>query len=109
MRILLDHCVDRRLARSFPNHQVSTAAQMGWYRLRNGKLLSTGAGQFDVMLTVDKNLRYQQNLSKLPLAVVVMLAPTIKLADLLPLVPGVEESLKTLKPCTLLEVRPPPP
>ena len=109
MRILLDHCVDRRLARSFPSHQVKTAAQMGWFRLRNGKLLSTGAGQFDVMLTVDQNLRHQQNLATLPLAVVVMVAPTIKLADLLPFVPGVEDVLKILKPCTLVEVRPPPP
>jgi len=50
---------------------VTTAGQMGWHRLRNGKLLSTAAGQFDVMLTVDQNLRHQQNLTNLPLAVIV--------------------------------------
>ena len=109
MKILLDHCVDRRLARSFPSHQVSTTAQVGWQKLRNGKLLATAAGQFDVLLTVDKNLRHQQNLAKLPISVVVMMAPTIKLTDLLLLVSGVEDVLKTLTPCTLVEVRPPTP
>ena len=88
MRILLDHCVDRRLARFLPAHQVKTAGQMGWHKLRNGKLLASAAAQFDLLLTVDKNIRHQINLATLPVAVIVMVAPTIKLTDLLPLGPG---------------------
>jgi hypothetical protein len=106
---LLDHCVDRRLARSFPSHQVMTAAQMGWHRLRNGKLLSAAAGQFDVMLTVDQNIKHEQNLSKLPLAVVVMVSWSIKLADLLAFVPHVEQALTSLKTCSYVEISLPTP
>jgi hypothetical protein len=81
-----------------------TTAEMGWHKLRNGKLLATAASQFDALLTVDQNFKYQQNLATLPVAVVVMVAHTNKLADLIPVVPYVEEALKILKPCTLVEV-----
>lgn len=77
---------------------------MGWEKLRNGNLLKTAAGQFDVMLTVDRNIRHQQNLGVLPIAVVVVVAPSIKLRDLLTFVPAVEDALRSLKPCTLVEV-----
>ena len=109
MRILLDHCVDWRLARSLPAHSVRSTADMGWQKLRNGNLLAAAAGQFDVMLTVDQNIRHQQNLAKLPVAVVVVVAKTNRLADLLPLVAAVEEAFKTLQPQTLMEVSLPVP
>jgi len=86
-----------------------TAGQMGWHRLRNGKLLSTAAGQFDVLLTVDQKIKHEQNLARLPLAVMVMASRSIKLADLLAYVPLVEEALKTLKPCAFVEITLPAP
>jgi predicted nuclease of predicted toxin-antitoxin system len=104
MRILLDHCVDRRLARYFPEHTVMTAARMGWDELRNGKLLIAAAEHFDVMLTVDRNLQYQQNPATLPIAVVVLVAKSNRLAELIPLVPAVERTLDGLKPRTIVEV-----
>jgi predicted nuclease of predicted toxin-antitoxin system len=63
MRILLDHCVDWRLSRSLPAHEVKSAQEMGWEQLRNGDLLTAASAQFDVLLTVDQKMKSQQNLS----------------------------------------------
>jgi hypothetical protein len=110
VKVLLDHCLPRRLKRSFPLHQVSSAAEMGWQTLRNGRLLAAAAAaQFEVLLTIDKNLKHQQNLATLPMTVVVMLAPTNRFGDLVVIVPAVEDALKTLQPRTLIEVPAPPP
>jgi hypothetical protein len=104
MRILLDHCVDWRLKRSLPTHQVRTAQEMGWDALKNGKLLSSAAGQFDVLLTVDQNIKHQQSLAELPIAVVVMVAASNRAKALLKLLPAVEQVLSTLKARSLVEV-----
>jgi predicted nuclease of predicted toxin-antitoxin system len=74
VKVLLDHCLPRRFARAFPDHSVRTAADQGWERLRDGKLLAAAGAEFDVILTVDKNIKREQNLATLPIAVVVMLA-----------------------------------
>ena len=60
MRLLLDECVPARLQRALPSHQVSTVTQEGWSGFKNGKLLALAAARFDVFITVDKNLPYQQ-------------------------------------------------
>lgn len=60
---------------------------------------------FEVLLTVDQNLRYQQNLAASGVAVVVMVAPTNRLAELLPLIPNVEATLSKLHPGNVVEVR----
>jgi PIN like domain len=82
MRILLDECIDRRLARGFVNFEVKTVPQMGWTGTLDGDLLPLVAAEFDVFITVDRNLPYQQNLTKLDLAVLVLEAPSNRLADL---------------------------
>ena len=64
MRILLDECIDRHLARSLTGHEVKTVPQMGWAAVKNGALLGLAEGQFDVFLTVDRNLSFQQNLPR---------------------------------------------
>jgi hypothetical protein len=104
VRILLDHCLPRRLARALPTHAVRTTAEHGWEKLRNGVLLAVAAGGFDVFLTIDKKMKHQQNLATLPIAVIVIMAKSNRLADLLPFVPAVEEELKRIRPCTLVEV-----
>jgi hypothetical protein len=106
VRILLDHCIDWRLARSLPNHAVSSARDMNWETLRNGELLAAAAGAgFDVMVTVDRNLKHQQDAASLPLAVIVLVARTNRLADLLPLVVALEGALASLAHRTLVEIR----
>jgi len=77
---------------------------MGWSGVKNGKLLALAANEFDAFVTVDKNLPYQQNLTTLPVAVVVLDAVSNELPALLPLLPSFEESLLTLKPRTYLLV-----
>jgi predicted nuclease of predicted toxin-antitoxin system len=107
VKILFDHCLPRRLSRAFPNHAVRNTADRSWERLRNGRLLSAASNEFDVFLTIDKKLKHQQNLATLPVAVIVIMAPSNRLADLLPFVSAVEEELVRLRPRTLVEVFPP--
>lgn len=93
MRIFLDECVDRRLARDLIGHEVKTAHEMGWTSIINGQLLALAAEQFDLFLTVDRNLAFQQNLVSFSIAVVVLRAKTNRLADLRRLVPKLLEAM----------------
>ena len=70
MRVLLDECLPRRLKRELAGHETRTAPEMGWASKRNGELLALAVGQFDVFLTADRNLSYQQDLSSFDIAVV---------------------------------------
>jgi hypothetical protein len=79
---------------------------MGWEALKNGALLDVAqAAGFVVLLTVDQNLRYQQNLQGRAIAVVVLIAGGITVEDLCPLVPAVEQTLLQIQPGQLYEVR----
>jgi hypothetical protein len=105
MRILLDECVPRLLRRELVGHDVRTVPELGWSGKRNGELLKlmTGAN-FDVFLTVDQNVRYQQNLKGASVAVVVMVAPSNRFAQLVPLMPKVEAALAAIQPGDYIEV-----
>ena len=106
MRILLDECVPRPLRRELTGHDVRTIREMGWAGKKNGELLVLMAGAgFEVLLTVDQNLRYQQNLAASGVAVVVMVASTNRLADLVPLMPAVEAALSSIQAGVIVEVR----
>lgn len=72
MKILLDACVPRPLRKFLSNHQVSTAQEMGWSALKNGALIAAAEKQFDVMITTDQNIKYQQNLKDRVLAILVL-------------------------------------
>jgi predicted nuclease of predicted toxin-antitoxin system len=104
MRLLLDESVPRRLKQALPNHQVRTVVEMGWGGVKNGELLHLAAAEFDAFITVDKNLPHQQNLSTLPISVVVVLAPSNELDILLPLIPALESSLDSLEPLSLVRI-----
>ena len=93
MKVLLDECVDWRLLREIAGHEVKTARQMGWSTIRNGELLALAAEEFDVFVTVDRNLSFQQKLPALGIAVIVLRANSNRLADLMPLVPALHESI----------------
>ena len=87
MRLLLDECVDWRLGRELAPHEVKTARQMGWTTLKNGELLALASAQFDVFVTVDRNLSFQQDVVSFSIVVLVLQARTNRLADLRPLLP----------------------
>jgi hypothetical protein len=90
--------VDWRLSRAIVGHHVKTARQMGWLAIKNGELLALASERFDVFVTVDRNLSFQQNLAAWPIAVVVLHARTNRLADLMPLVPDLLHTIATAKP-----------
>lgn len=106
MRVLLDECVPRRLGRLLTGHAVRTVPQEGWSGKKNGDLLALmAAAGFEVLVTVDKSIRHQQNLAAAGVAVVVMVGPSNQLADLAPLVPDVLTALGTIQPGDVVEVR----
>lgn len=104
MRILLDESLPRPLARLLPEHEVRTVAAMGWTGIRNNELLQLAAGEFDAFLTADQNLEHQQNLSALPIAVVVLVVPTNRIQSLRPLIPVLLQTFQTLAPRQLVRV-----
>jgi predicted nuclease of predicted toxin-antitoxin system len=98
VKVLIDECVDWRLARDIPGHSVKTARQMGWTTIKNGELLALAAAEFDVFVTVDRNLSFQQKLGSYPVAAIVLAAKSNRLADLRPLVPKLLEAIERAKP-----------
>ena len=96
MKLLLDECIDRRLAGELEGHDVKTVPQMGWAGIKNGALLTLAEKEFDVFITVDRNLSFQQNLPKFSIAILILHATSNRLADLRPLAPKILSILPTL-------------
>lgn len=91
MKLLLDESVPKRLGALFPGEfEVRTVQQMGWTGSSNGDLLRLAYEHgFDVLITVDQGIEYEQNLAYLPIPVIVMAASKNRLQELSPLVPEV--------------------
>jgi hypothetical protein len=104
MRILLDESLPRRLRTEIIGHSVKTVADMGWSALQNGALLRRATADFDVFVTADQNLQYQQNLAALPLAVVVVISRTNRFDDIVRLVPRLLQCLAAIEPGTLVRI-----
>ena len=97
MRILLDECVDHRLAKDIREHEVRTVVQMGWAGKSNGELLNLAQERFNVFVTTDRNLISPQNLARYGIAEIILAARSNRLADLRPLVPGLLQALPCAK------------
>lgn len=106
MKILLDECIDRRLARELIGHAVTTVPQRGWAGIKNGQLLALAQVEFDVFVTVDRNLPNQQQLAKFSIAAVLLHAQSNTIADLRPLIPQLLASLNAATAGTLMIIRP---
>lgn len=87
MKILLDECVDSRLAPHIARFETRTVHDQGWAGITNGMLLTLAQAEFDVFVTVDRNLSFQQNLPKFSIAVVLIHARSNRVADLVSIVP----------------------
>ncbi len=105
MRVLLDECVPRALGRELVGHDVKTVAEAGWTGVNNGQLLQLATAQFDLLLTVDRNLEYQQNFDGVELAVIVLHAPSNDVTVLRPLMPAVLAALPGAKPGMVTHIR----
>lgn len=102
MKILLDESVPRVLKLRLPHLNISTVQEMGWAGIRNGELLRRTETQFDVFVTADQNLRYQQNLSGRTLAIPVL--PSNQVPVVIQRLPQVETSLAMIQAGTLVEI-----
>src|SRR6202035_3348382 len=103
MRVLLDECVPRALRNDLPGHEVKTVAELGWAGVKNGELLRRAA-EFDVLITVDRNLEYQQSFEGLSLAVIVVHAPSNDVTILRPLMPAVAAAIAQTRPGVVTHV-----
>ncbi len=100
MKILLDECIDRRFAVEFPEHEVRTVPQMGWSGVKNGALMKLAEAAFDVFITVDRNLSFQQNLATYDIAVIVIRSTSNRYIDLAPFGQMVLKAVGNVKPGT---------
>ena len=109
MRILLDECLPKDLARELTGHDVTTVPQAGWASVSNGKLLRRIAvsGKFDLFLTVDKRLPQQNKTSALPFAIAVLRAKSNRLIHVLPFAPVILRHLDEFQPGQVHVLKPP--
>jgi predicted nuclease of predicted toxin-antitoxin system len=104
VKILLDECVDERLTGDFAGHEALTVAQMGWKGKQNGELLALAQKHFEIFVTTDRNLSFQQNLARFGIAVLVLSASTNRLSDLRPIVPAALKALPFLRKGEVREI-----
>jgi nucleoside-triphosphatase THEP1 len=94
--VLLDECVTRKLKREFIGHDVVTVDEVGMKGLKNGNLLRSASGRFDVLVTVDRSLPFQQNVKSYNIAVLVLAARKNSYDALSSLIPQALEALKSI-------------
>ncbi len=108
MRVLLDEDVDINLRHHFPEGvTVETVEYRGWKGLKNGVLLSVAQDHFDVLVTMDDNIAYQQPLQQFDLAVVILRPSRQRIDDLLVLIPELARTIPKLRPGHAVRVYPP--
>ena len=104
MKVLLDECVPRKLKREIANHEVVTVTEHGWSGVKNGELLNLAATEFDIFLTVDQNLSFQQNLKNFDIGIILMVARNNRLKTLLPLIPALRLAIEDVKPGEIIRI-----
>ena len=106
MKLLLDECLDWRLRRDLGGHEVKTVQEMGWEGIKNGRLLALAQQEFQIFITGDRNLSFQQNLSDFGIAVIVLAGQSVRLVDTRQLMPKVLALLSSVKPGQVVTVAP---
>lgn len=104
MKLLLDECMPRRLKRDFVGHDVQTVEDVGFKGLKNGRLLQAASAQFDVLVTVDRNLVRQHEVADLDIGVIVVVAISNRYPNLSPLVPRIIKALEAIKRGEVIEI-----
>lgn len=104
MKVLLDECVPRKLRREIASDEVRTVTESGWSGVKNGELLALAEAEFDVFLTVDQNLIFQQNLQRFNIGIILMVARNNRFKTLLPLMPDVNAAIEEVKPGELARI-----
>lgn len=104
MKLLLDECVTVDFKKDLAEHEVRTVVEAGCKGLKNGDLLRAAAGQFDVLITVDRNLPFQQNIRSLPIAILIIDAGGITYSHLKPLLLKVHNALNDIQSGQIITV-----
>lgn len=105
-RVLFDENMPRKLRRDLPEFFIRTAQQEGYSGFKNGELLSRASLGFDVLVTIDQRMRYQQDLPKFNIGVVAIEVPDTRLSFLRTLVPQLRDAVERVKPGEVIVVRP---
>ena len=106
MKLLIDECIDERLRLSFSEYECETVRFAGPAGLKNSQLLDRAeTAGFHVLVTLDQNIPNQQNLRGRKLSILILVAATSRLRDLLPLVPAAKTALNTLNQRTVVVIR----
>ena len=98
MRVLLDEQMPTGLVAELTGHEVRTVGQLGWKGLENGQLLGRAAGQFDVLISMDKNLPIEQDITQYRVGLVLLRAFSNRIESLRPLVPAIQRALAAVRP-----------
>lgn len=102
MKILLDECTPNVVRKLLPHRDIQTVQEMDWSGVKNGELLRAAEVDFDVLITTDKNLRYQQNLTRLGLAI--LLLPTNQVPAVEALIPAIDAALDNARVGDFIEI-----
>ncbi len=105
LRVLLDECLPKKLKSEFAGCIVWTVVEKGWSGKKNGELMALAAPEFDVFVTADQNLRFQQNLAYAEIGVLVLMASNTRVETLSPLLPQVNRALASVEAGRILEIR----
>ncbi len=94
MKILLDECITKHLKLHLPEFDVSTVHELNLSGIKNGKLMTfCSENNFDILLTIDKNLMFQQNLEKYQISIVVLNSTTSKIEELITFLPNLKNQI----------------
>jgi hypothetical protein len=104
-RVLFDENMPRKLRHDISNAVVRTVQEEGWAGFENGELLRRASGRFDVLLTADQRLRYQQNVEQFQIGIVVIETFDTTLANLQGLLPNIRAAIESVVPGTVRMVR----
>ena len=104
MRVLLDESVPRPLAARLPSHDVQTVPRLGWSGVKNGELLRRASGAFDVLVTGDQSIEFQQNLQGIALGLVVVEARDNRTETFVALAPRIAHAIQNVKPGQVVRV-----
>ena len=98
MRVLLDEQLPIDLSPSLRGHAVDTVVDRGWAGVKNGDLLRRMSGHYDVLITMDRGMEFQQPIPVLPFGIVIVRAVSNRLQHLTPLVPAILAAVDAIKP-----------
>ena len=98
MRVLLDEQIPLDLAEALQGHSVDTVVGRGWAGIKTGELLQRMRGDYEALVTLDRGIEFQQNVSLLPFGVLIVRARSNRMVHLQPLVPAMLDALAILKP-----------